>query len=328
MSDISKKSKDVEEVPFDEEPIDAASVNEDIRTDKDAKKVRAGLKKKDHDPILRISAIVLAVACIIVIANSVYDITLADHSDPPIKYGDKVVVDYVGAYQAYYDETGAIVFDTSLKSVDESDVKKSYEYNPAFSQLTVEIGSGDYLEQFESALIGHVPGDVIKVKIPKGYGEAQLYDFKETADIKLSTVLTASEFKDLFGYDAPDADSGTIAVKEHAAYSADDGYKYTPFGFGAAITSNSDGTVTVKYFAEAGKTYVMSEDVSVTVNSISGDVAEIKYVFNAVSSKNLVKVITEDNASVYVYPDTMKYKSTDEKTGEDLYFTITVVKYA
>ena len=326
MSDISKKSKDVDEVPLDEEPVDAAPVNEDIRTDKDAKKVRAGLRKKDHDPILRVSAIVLAIACIIVIANSVYDITLADHSDPPIKYGDKVIVDYVGAYQAYYDQTGAIVFDTSLKSVDESDVKKSYEYDPAFKQLTVEIGEGDYLEQFESALIGHVPGDTIKVMIPKGYGEAQLYDFKGTADIKLSTVLTASEFEDLFGYDAPEADSGTVVVKEHAEYKADDEYKYTPFGFGATLTPNSDGTVTVSYIAEAGKTYVMSEDVSVTVDTVDSGVAKIKYVFN--TEKNFVKVISEDNSSVYVYPKTMKYKSTDEKTGEDLYFTITVVKYA
>ena len=328
MSDISKKSKDVEEVPLEEEPIDAAPVNEDIKTDKDGKKVRAGLRKKDHDPILRISAIVLAIACIIVIANTVYDITLADHSDPPIKYGDKVIVDYVGAYQAYYDEDGAIVFDTSLKSVDESDVKKSYEYNPAFSQLTVEIGEGDYLEQFESALIGHVPGDVIKVKIPNGYGEAQLYDFKGTADIKLSTVLTASEFEDLFGYDAPETVGATTYVKEHTEITEDDEYNYTPFGFAAKVTLNSNGTITVEYMPEAGKTYIMSEDVSVTVDSVADGVAKISYVFSNNGIREFVKVIIEDNVSVYVYPDTMKYKSTDEKTGEDLYFTITVVKYA
>ncbi len=328
MSDISKKSKEVEDIPLDGEPVDTLPANEDIKTDKDGKKVRAGLKKKDHDPILRVSAIVLAIACIIVIANSVYDITLADHSDPPIKYGDKVIVDYVGAYGAYYDEDGAIVFDTSLKSVGDSDVKKSYEYNPAFKQLTVEIGKGDYLEKFESSLIGHVPGDVIKVMIPNGYGEAQLYDFKGTADIKQSTVLTASEFKTLFGYDAPKADSGTVTVKEHTEYKADDKYKYTPFGFGATVTPNSDGTVTVNYSAEAGKTYVMSEDVSVKVDSVADCTAKITYEFKEDSKRDFVKVIVEDNVSVYVYPDTMKYKSTDEKTGEDLYFTITVVKYA
>lgn len=344
MSDKSKKSKEteiVDDLPIEEESFDATSVNEDIKSDKDKKsedgkkKVRMGLKKKDRDPILHISAIVLAVACIIVIANTVYDITLADHSDPPIEYGDKVIVDYIGCYQQFYDaenlKNGAIVFDTSLSSIKDSDITKSYEYNPSYSQLTVEIGKNTYLQAFEEALIGHVPGDVVKVCIPNGYGEAQLYDFTEKAEktvISMSCVLTTTEFKSLFGFDAPDANTGLITLKAHTEIKDDDDAKYSPFGFPAQIMTNTDGTVSVMYMPVAGETYIMSEDVSVKVNSVENGAANISYVFNEDSKRDFVKVILEDNKAVYVYPDTLKYKTTDEKTGEDLYFTITIVKYA
>ncbi len=341
MSDKSKKSKEtelVDDLPDNGESFDAASVNEDIKSDKDKKsedgkkKVRMGLRKKDRDPILHISAIVLAVACIIVIANTVYDITLADHSPAPIEYGDKVVVDYVGCYQKYYDENnldnGAIVFDTSFSSMKDSDIMKSYEYNPSYSQLTVEIGKNTYLQAFEEALIGHVPGDVVQVCIPNGYGEAQLYDFTGTATIELTCVLTTTEFKTLFGFDAPDANTGLITLKAHTELKDDDDAKYSPFGFAAQIMTNTDGTVSVMYMPVAGETYIMSEDVSVKVDSVTDGTASISYVFNEDSKRDFVKVIVEDNNAIYVYPDTMKYKTTDEKVGEDLYFTITIVKYA
>lgn len=341
MSDISKKSKEtdvIEDLPNEEGEFDATPVNEDIRSDKDKKsedgkkKVRMGLKKKDRDPILHVSAIVLAIACMIVICNTVYDITLADHSDPPIEYGDKVIVDYIGCYQQFYDaenlKNGAIVFDTSLSSIKDSDITKSYEYNPSYSQLTVEIGKNTYLKAFEEALIGHVPGDVVKVCIPNGYGEAQLYDFTGTANISLTDTLTTTEFKSLFGFDAPSANTGLIFLEAHTELKDDDNTNYSPFGFPAAISTNTDGTVTVKYMPVAGETYIMSEDVSVKVDSVADGVVKISYVFNSESKRDFVKVIVEDNAVHYVYPDTMKYKTTDEKTGEDLYFTITIVKYS
>ena len=341
MSDKSKKSKEMEvinDLPLDEGSLDTASINEDVRADKDKrsedgkKNLRMGLiKKKDRDPILHVSAIVLAIACMIVICNTVFDIAIADRSDPPIEYGDKVVVDYIGCYQEFYDKdnlkNGAIVFDTSLSSLKDSDVMKSYEYNPAYKQLNVEIGKGKYLKAFEEALIGHVPGDVVKVCIPNGYGEAQLYDFTNTANIKMADVLTADEFKSLFGFDAPSANSGLMYLNAHTEIKEKDEAKYSPFGFPAVISTMTDGTVAVNYMPEEGNTYIMSEDVSVKVDSVKDGVAKITYELKKDTKRDFVKVIVDNNNAIYVYPESMKYKTTDEKTGEDLYFTITIVKY-
>ena len=71
----------------------------------------------------------------------------------------------------------------------------------------------------------------------------------------------------------------------------------------------------------------MSEDVSVKVDSVKDGVAKITYELKKDTKRDFVKVIVDNNNAIYVYPESMKYKTTDEKTGEDLYFTITIVKY-
>lgn len=82
-----------------------------------AKAPKINFKWSNVDPIIKVSFVVFMLACVIVLGSTVYDKTLADHTSAAAEYGDKVIVDYVGSYYVYYEEDGAVIFDTTLKSV-------------------------------------------------------------------------------------------------------------------------------------------------------------------------------------------------------------------
>ena len=349
MSEKSKKPKEADVIDdFPEEEV-RKSKAEDKKSKSGssggimakANAVANNPRKRGADPILVVSAVVFMLACLIVIGNTVYDKTLADHTEPQVEYGDNIEVNYIGCYNTFYDgnapANGAVIFDTSLNNLN-ADVPTSYEYNPSFKTLTFKAGTDtSLLMKFQEAVIGLRPGETTQVMIPAAdaYGALdanQKYQFDASYTLpKTYTYANAAAFKTAFGVDAP-----TTGALWFDAYTDDVNApsEVTPYGFGAMVVTNSNGTVDVVYSAEVGKVYVMNKYVHLSVTAVDEDGITFSYDFqkDAITTDKvtLVKAFV-DNQTVYVKVDAegnvLYYKTTDEKTGEDLYFTITVVGY-
>lgn len=84
-----------------------------------------------------------------------------------ISEGDTVTVDYVGRFE------DGTVFDTSRQSVAESSGLLEQQPDRTFDPLTIEIGAGELIDGFESALFDLEAGDEVSVTIPPtdAYGE-------------------------------------------------------------------------------------------------------------------------------------------------------------
>lgn len=342
MSGKPKKNKaPKDEMPVEDEiPLEAEedllieeTVTADAKKDKKGapeskKKKKSGFKLSSIDPIILASFSVFLAACLIVTGVTVYGIVSGDNSDAKAEYGSKIVVDYTGSYFHYYDETGAVIFDTSYSSIgDSADYKKSYEWpkNKTYDSLTFTIGSGQMLAEFEEAFIGHKPGDTFRIPaIVNGYGELDETNrfVVEKTDAKVTKVtnniiMTAANYKSFFSADdVPGAGISTVK---------------SPYGWDAQVCTLTDGRVSVEYIPVAGTDYDVCDGLKAHVTSVG---AEIVYSYEISSTfaenTNMLKAVV-DGKIVYIigYDGTsITYKTTNEKTGIDLYFTVTFVEYA
>jgi len=351
MSEKSKKTKEADVVDDIPEEEVGRSKAKDKKSDPGksdglmakATAVANNPRKRGVDPILAVSAIVFALACLIVIGNSVYDNVIADHTEPCVEYNDNIKVDYIGCYNNFYDASnpnnGAVIFDTSLRNLN-SDVPTSYEYNPAFNPLTFKAGTDtSLLQKFQDAVIGFRPGQTTTVMIPAadGYGAlsaSQKLPLPESVTIDtVCTFASAAAYKEVFDRTAPT--TGTEYIDCYTS-NMNDSVDSTPYGFAAYVTTNPNGTVTVRYIAEVDEEfdYVMNDYVQIHVTEADDYSITFSYVIqqDAVTKDkmSLVKAFVDDKI-VYIKlkqdGSVDYYKTTDEKTGEDLYFTITVLGY-
>ena len=337
---MSKKEKGTEKDDFaleDEiKELEAESSPKSSRFDDAKRKVAAASKKKrEIDPIIAVSAVVLILACAIVLVNATYDMHFSGDRGPAVEYGNTVTVDYIGCYNGYYDESGnARVFDTTLKSVDtDSKTVKSWEYSSkSFNKIEVTVGSGKYLAMFENALIGHHRGDTVKVMIPasEGYGEipaSQILEYTGNGYVQISTLMTSGDFESLFGQAAPAV--GVLYLKQCFPDANGEEEKKnepsTPYGFGATVISNVDGTVTVQYDCEIGTKYKMNDDINVIVTDIKDGKIYYDYELVNVGFSGMIRIY-QDNVRMYLcIEDGATYvKTCEERVGEVLYFTITI----
>ncbi len=297
-----------------------------------AKAPKINFKWSNVDPIIKVSFVVFMLACVIVLGSTVYDKTLADHTSAAAEYGDKVIVDYVGSYYVYYEEDGAVIFDTTLKSVGDNnaDYVKSWEYSKtSYSTISLTIGNGKYLSMFENAIIGHHTGDKITVKIPAADAYGLVSDSQKgtcslsAGEASIVKEYTSAQFKEFFGKDAPSA--GTVNQK-----------MTSPYGWDAFVSVDTDGKVVVNYSnVIAGDTlYNVNKNLDLKVTSVADGIISYEYKFKDTKADGtdkieLVKAIVDDSF-VYVYSlgdDSFSYKTTEEKIGMDLYFTITFVGF-
>ena len=179
-------------------------------------------KKRDIEPIMAISFVVFLLASVAVLSVFVYDNYIFAEEEDVIVPGSKVEVDYTGSLFDYYDEVGALIFDTNVKSHAENDdyVKVGNFNKTSFSKFTVTPGSGKALILFENALIGHKVGDTVKVKVPFGEGyisknttisntfsvqHIQHFDvktFEDMYDLKIVNGVPPVEFETIYGWEA------------------------------------------------------------------------------------------------------------------------------
>ncbi|MGE0015191.1 MAG: FKBP-type peptidyl-prolyl cis-trans isomerase [Candidatus Methanomethylophilaceae archaeon] len=128
--------------------------------------------KRDIEPITAICVVVFLLAAAAVIGVFVNDNYISGSDKATVEPGSTVTVDYTGSIYTYYDEEGALIFDTNVKSHSEDYPIKGDFSKTTFSAYTVIPGSGGALSMFENALIGHKVGDTVKVTIPSESGYA------------------------------------------------------------------------------------------------------------------------------------------------------------
>ncbi len=292
-------------------------------------------KKKERDPIFMICLVLFAIAAIAVLGTFAAD-HLTSHEDGVAAYGDTVTVDYTGSYYNYVNNDGALVFDTSYKSVADNDsIAKSDDFTKrsSYSPLSVTIGSGSALKLCEDSIVGHKVGDVFKVLIPAANGYVGP-DTKTTASLNGFTVpavqtMPSSAFSSLCG----------------KSLTAGEPYMFTTvYGWDAIATlSSSSNQVTIMNDPEVGKTYTFSpggvapasgdEKLTFDVKSISsGNITcDLAFKNTTVVSGNTIQMekFSFGNATWYVKEvssDSFVYKtSTSGTVNEDLYFEIKLV---
>lgn len=289
-------------------------------------------RKKDRDPIFSACFVVFIVACVGVLGTYV-DEHYLDSDDTVAAYGDTVEVNYTGSYYAYYDQDGAVIFDTSLSSVDgNDDYVKANEYSSGSSgSIDVTIGDGDYLIMFENCLVGHRAGDEIRIEIPLGDGyvapAGSEYESSTRLSVPLEQTMTKAQFDDLYDIDLEGGVSQTIT----SAY----GWPATAY---YDVTSN---TVTITNMATVGQSYeyVGNEDssfgqISFSVDSVDSDgnlVVDL-VITDYVEVDGGIQMVSMnvDGTQVYITDydadaGTYTYKTCGENYNIVLYFVIEIV---
>ena len=321
---------DIDEQPFETADIDEApkSTVKD-KAPADAKKKKGGRKFRlsSVDPIILASFSIFMIACLIVTGITVYDITAGETSTKAAEYGDSIEVYYTGSFFAYYDEDGAVIFDTDMKEVGEDNekYKKSYGYTTkdSYSTMQMTVGQGELLDGFKNALIGHKPGDVVKVKIVDGYGTLTEGVNKFTVaksngyTVDKVQTMTSSDYKTFFGVD--DAPKAGFTI-----YGVD-----SPYGWKANVAGISGDMVSVEYLPENNGTYTKNE-VTYKVNGDVTDVINFEYqIDDFADNAKILKGVFDGQIVFFIKSDgtNMTYKTTDENVGTTMYFTIKFVDY-
>ncbi|MDR0334822.1 MAG: FKBP-type peptidyl-prolyl cis-trans isomerase [Methanomassiliicoccaceae archaeon] len=287
--------------------------------------------KKGRDPILLVGAIVLVLAFAVVISGYAYGEFVSSDSKEPAKFGSTVKVDYIGSYYGWYDEDGAVVFDTSKWSIaNDDDIAKSWEFSKRdekqYVPFSVTIGSGGALMDFENILIGMKIGETVRIEIPEAYGAipaAAVREWDMTMPLSQTETMSAETYKLVFGLDnnilpGPQPDA------RH------------PYGWMSGAFCDSNGVVTVTHRVTEDPTddnnvyWNADKSMSSTVTNISGDFF-ITFDFPDYVEGRLIEFV--NNGQKFFITDidetagTFKTKNTDEKTGMTLFFVITVVGF-
>ena len=329
------------EEEFEEQPVVTAAADDSRKYDKsrapaEKKKKSRRFKLSSVDPIILASFSIFMIACLIVTGITVYGIVAGDSNNKAAEYGDSVEVEYTGSYFAYYDETGAVIFDTNMKDVGEDNDKypKSGDYTKkdSYSVMSMTVGQGQLLDEFKNALIGHKPGDIVKVEIKDGYGKLTLgqdyFKGQSTAGLTVdkAKIFSADEYKSFFGVDdIPGA--GITTVK-------------SPYGWDAQVSKNTNGTVNVLYTPTLNEEKEVCTGLKAKATADDGTTITFTYIIDGDAfyyddpdhpdSKMLKAYMNNKTVYIIAYngTDSFDYKTTAENVGTTMYFTIKFVGYA
>lgn len=290
--------------------------------------------KKEREPIAWACFIVFLIASVAVLGGFVNDNYIRD-TNVYAADGYTVSVNYTGAYYAYVNDNGAVVFDTSYQSVnDSSSILKSNDYTAKTSYAAISFTLGStttYLSAFMNAVIGHHAGETVKVKIVDAYPSADATQTMSLATVQstaTTAVITAADFAAIYGFTL--TSSATIT---------------SAYGWPAVATFDAaTDTVSISYNPTVGQTYTAYEGSygKVTVNVVSVSAGTITYIYGidkcvatgVVNSdgtyeiemiklnfggNNVIYITAVDNTST---PSSIEYKTVAEKYNETMYFTI------
>lgn len=277
------------------------------------------------DPIVKVSFIVFMLACLVVVGATVNEKMFADKSGATVVYGEKVYVQYTGSLFGYYDEEGAVIFDTNMKDVYENEafLKVASLDRATFDDLSFDAtDKPGVLLKFRDAVMNKRVGDTVKVKInaADGYNSDDGQNEK-TLDqagtmARVMTSLDEKAVKKIIKDSIP-SDCVNLTMK-------------TVFGWNA-IVNKADSLYTVTHIPEAGKDYDYNDYLKVKVATVDANV-QYSYELTEKGTKAITdKVgITADfgDGEVFIHKvEGGKIHYRDKAVnGQTLYFVIKIVK--
>lgn len=282
-------------------------------------------RKRDVEPILAISIVVLLVASGAVVSMSFYGNYIEDE-DLTVSLGKEVEVYYTGSLYGYYDQEGALIFDTNVKSnVDNEDYAFIGGFDRSdrtFNLLSFIHGKGKMLAMFEDALTGYEVGDTVRVEIPfgKGYKPEEMERSKNFT-VGKRELMTLEDFNSHYdGYVLSGAFPTTIT---------------TVYGWEAdAMLDTNLNKVVIIHNPEDGKEYELksnelnvhgSVNVAVVLN---GDEIECEFKLDVDPDTKYMLWVKTHSESFYVFgEDAGKLKITERPAAADelsIYFVITI----
>ena len=293
---------------------------------------------RKFDTIAMSCFIAIILAGVVVIGAYVNTMYINSPWDSPVAVdGDKVKVEYVGSYGNYYDKEGAVIFDTNMESVNDSDCIKGISYvdKNKFEYLEFEVGGTTVIKGFSDAVIGDEINWTSRVKIDPadGYGDATKYAFSTTNTFNIGGTMSLEDFNDYASVSlkASDFTNGKQTVT-------------MPIGLDAVVASASNGNVTYSYIVSdlnelktSGelKDTKVDENVQFKVTEVIGTTFTVEY--DVDNTLRMYKCIvnhggaeTEVLVNDFDQKDTFKYKILDgsdneEQKGEYLYFYIKII---
>lgn len=298
---------------------------------------------RKFDPIAMTCFVAIILAGVVVLGSYVNATYINPQWDSPVAVdGSSVKVEYVGSYGAYYDKDGAVIFDTNIKKVNNSDdfIKSlSYTDKTKFELLEFTVGGDDVLKGFGDAVIGKLINWTATVVIQPqdGYGTATKVDLSDdrefvinkggTMDLEAfndyaSTDLTASKLEESpqvvmmpIGINAVVnyADGGRVTYEyvEIPAIDSDPVETEIDSNVKFVVIEESPSTFTVKYTLEEGvRMFKAVNSIDVEGNPISAE--QIIYINDFDSAGKFKWKVCEDDSHA-------------EQLGEKLYFYIKIV---
>ncbi|MEA4977724.1 MAG: FKBP-type peptidyl-prolyl cis-trans isomerase [Methanomassiliicoccaceae archaeon] len=281
-------------------------------------------KKRDIEPIMAISMVVFLLASVAVLAVFVNDNYISGSDSDTVQPGSTVTVDYAGSLYAYYNEDGALIFDTNVKAYSENYPIKGDFSKTTFSDYTVIPGSGGALTMFENALIGHKVGDTVKVLIPSADGYASKSITRDD-QFSVPTVqyMSQTQFSSLYDF--------TVSAGAQVEFK-------TIYGWDATAVYSSDrGGVSIINKPVKGETYQLASNdlndygtANLTVDTMGDEIVCTIGVEGIDSDPYKMVWVNLESEKFYVQSNSGSVLTitTDPSAGEDLYFVIKIKSIA
>ncbi len=284
-------------------------------------------ERKKRDPIFTTCFVIFLLAAVGVVGVFINDHYISE-DDTKAAYGDKVTVNYTGAFYDFVGEENAVVFDTSYSSVADNDkIVKSNEFTSKGGKvLSLTIGKGEALKMFEDAIVGHKVGDKFEVMIPNGYEAATSpIDASTKGEMSVVQEMTKAAFD--------------VMYKDYKLTAGVWKTITTIYGWEASVFyDTTDNSVTINNMPVAGETYTYCGPgegkfgkIELKINSVGANIS-FDYVFSDYKAVNGTQIqmmqFYIDGQRVYithVSDNSFTYKTCSEKDGEDLYFEIELV---
>lgn len=209
---LEEEEEIIREVEAEKKPAKAAA--EPAKKNEKQSREKAKAKKqngfiaymKKADPIAMTCFIVIILAFATVLGSYINDEYFASESSGTASKGSTVEVEYVGSYLGYYDDAGAVIFDTNIESVaDDSTMifSSKWKAKDSYDLLSFSIGGTTVIKAFGDACAGHKVGDVVKVEVPASddaYGVLERIDHAGMyVVLDRSGEMTLDQFNEVTG---------------------------------------------------------------------------------------------------------------------------------
>ena len=162
---------------------------------------RSGKQRRDIEPITAISVVIFILAAVSVSSLSVYNNYFAEDEGAVVIPGSDVSVEYTGSLYEYFDDEGALIFDTNIKAHTTEDYDLVGGFNKkTFKPLPFVQGEGKVLKGFENAVLGKKVGDTIRVTITENSDiyKSENKQIPSTLSFDKITYMDADSFNILY----------------------------------------------------------------------------------------------------------------------------------